>query len=113
MKQEGKDIFFISIPKSLFPTQEQLKEISAIEDIVFVGYPNAIRDEVNLSPIIRRGITATPVDRDYENKPIFLIDASVFGGSSGSPVFIFNQGSYAHKGGLTMGTRVMFLGIVA
>lgn len=111
--QTGNDIFYITIPKRLFLKQEQLEELSAIEDIIFVGYPIALRDETNLSPITRTGITATSIDRDFEGKPVFLIDASVFGGSSGSPVFILNQGSYATKHGLTMGSRLILLGIVA
>jgi hypothetical protein len=45
---------------------------------------------------------------------VFLIDCSIFPGSSGSPVFLFNQGSYASRqGGLSLGTRVMLLGVVA
>lgn len=111
--QTGNDIFYITIPKTLFLKQEQLEELSAIEEIIFVGYPVALRDEVNLSPITRTGITATSIDRDFGGKPVFLIDASVFGGSSGSPVFILNQGSYATKRGLTMGSRLILLGIVA
>jgi len=111
--QTGNDIFYITIPKTLFLKQEQIEELSAIEDIIFVGYPVTLRDESNLSPITRTGITATSIDRDFEGKPVFLIDASVFGGSSGSPVFILNQGSYATKRGLTMGSRLILLGIVA
>lgn len=44
---------------------------------------------------------------------MFFIDASVFGGSSGSPVFILNTGSYATREALVVGTQVYFLGIVA
>jgi len=113
LKEQEIEIFIRSIQQELFLKQEQLKDLSAIQEIVFSGYPDAIRDEVNLTPITRRGITATPIDEDYNDKPIFLIDASVFGGSSGSPVFILNQGSYATPKGLTMGSRVIFLGILA
>jgi hypothetical protein len=52
---------------------------------------------------------------DFEGTPRFLIDASVFGGSSGSPVFIMNQGFTATKnGGISLGvSRLLFLGVVA
>jgi hypothetical protein len=51
---------------------------------------------------------------DFEGTPRFLIDASVFGGSSGSPVFILNQGSFATKdGGFVVGSRFHFIGVIA
>ena len=48
------------------------------------------------------------------NYPIeVLIDASIFPGSSGSPVFLCNIGSYSPKGkGLVVGSRIFFLGVV-
>ena len=64
-----------------------------------IGYPNALWDSVNNLPIIRRGVTATPYNVDYEGKREFLIDAACFPGSSGSPVFIVNLGSKVDKSG--------------
>lgn len=63
-------------------------------------------DAYNNMPITRRGITATPLHVDFENAPRFLIDAAIYGGSSGTPVFVFNQGSYTKPdGGLYAGIR--------
>jgi len=113
-REQGTEIFFKTITSNLIPSQSQLDELDALEDIIFIGYPKTLRDEKNLLPIMRKGITATPAIIDYEGKPIFLIDAPVFGGSSGSPVFINNIGSYHKKsGGTVMGNRVFLLGIVA
>lgn len=104
-----------SIPDNLIPTEEVINnQIDAIEEILFIGYPNNIFDRKNLIPVGRRGITATPFVIDFEDKPIFLIDASVLPGSSGSPVFVCNIGSYSPKGkGLVVGHRFYFLGILA
>ena len=115
LSQRGVQIFFRSITPDLIPSDKQLKEdIDAVEDIVFVGYPSGIYDRRNLLPVVRRGITATPVSVDFEEKPAFLIDASIFPGSSGSPVFLCNIGSYSPKGkGLHVGSRIFFLGVVA
>ena len=50
---------------------------------------------------------------DYpKGDKVFLIDAGVFPGSSGSPVFIFNQGSYPTTDGITIGNRLLFVGII-
>lgn len=113
MQEKGKSAFFRSVDEKLLPTDAQLSDFSAVEDIVFIGYPSGLRDSKNGLPIVRRGITASPIWADFEGKPEFLIDAGVFPGSSGSPVFILNQGSYSTRSGLTIGSRLLFLGIVS
>lgn len=115
LSNRGVQIFFRSVTPDLIPSDKLLREdIDAVEDIVFVGYPSDIYDRKNLLPVVRRGITATPISIDFERKPTFLIDASIFPGSSGSPVFLCNIGSYSPKGkGLVVGSRIFFLGIVA
>jgi hypothetical protein len=106
--------FLKTIPVDLLASADQYGELDAIESITFIGYPNALFDTVNMTPIARRGWTATPVSLENGGKPLFLIDASVFRGSSGSPVFIVNTGSYSPKnGGLVVGNRIFLLGIVA
>jgi hypothetical protein len=63
----------------------------ALDDVVMVGYPIGLRDEVNNMPVIRRGATATHPFIDYEGRPEFLIDIACFPGSSGSPVFSYER----------------------
>lgn len=113
IKSMGEKVYFRSIPLSLIPTKDQEETLTALEEIIFIGYPNTIYDSKNLLPIIRKGTTATPISVDYEGRPAFLIDASVFQGSSGSPVFIYNYGSYCTSEGTTViGSRIHFVGIV-
>lgn len=113
MQSRGHKAFFRSIPHSLVPSAEQLSQLDALEEVVFIGYPNGMFDSKNLMPILRRGTTATPPQLDYGGSRRFLVDASVFPGSSGSPVLICNQGSYATRQGIIVGTRVLFLGVIA
>lgn len=112
IQKQGKSVFYKAIPHSFVPSDEQLADLDALEEVVFVGYPSGIFDSKNLIPIVRRGTTATPPQLDYQGSKIFLVDASVFPGSSGSPVLICNQGSYATKQGITIGKRVLFLGVI-
>lgn len=109
----GQPLFFRSIDPSLVPAPDVFSELAAMEEIVFIGYPSGLRDEKNSIPLIRRGITSTPVWNDFQGSPHFLIDAGVFPGSSGSPVFILNQGAYATKSGLSIGNRILFLGVLS
>lgn len=93
-------------------TDDELNQLSKMEDVTIVGYPDGIWDSYNNLPILRKGITATPIQYNFENTPRFLIDAAIYGGSSGSPVFIFNQGSYSIGNTLYAGSRIKFVGIV-
>lgn len=108
------NIYYRSVDERLIPSPEELKNLDAIEEVIFIGYPSALFDETNYLPIARRGSSATPISVNYEGKPSFLIDASVFPGSSGSPVFIADTGaSYQKDKGLVLKNRVYFLGIVS
>lgn len=107
-------LFYRSVTSDMVPPPDQLEKLDAIEQVTFIGYPNGIWDSKNFLPVARRGATASPIQVDFEGTPRFLIDASVFGGSSGSPVFIFNQGIYTDKsGGTSIGSRLLFVGVVA
>lgn len=109
--KSGKDYFFVPLGRALLPTPELLDSLPPMEEIVMIGYPNGIWDETHNLPIIRRGITATHPKLDLNGKPEFLIDAACFPGSSGSPVFLANIGSYVSAdGALCAGTRISLLG---
>lgn len=95
-------------------TQAQAEELDAIEQVLFIGYPNGLFDTSSWTPIVRRGQTATPIYNDYRAQPSFLIDASVFPGSSGSPVVIYDKGMYVTRDGTTnIGSRFFLVGVVA
>ncbi len=79
-----------AIDMTHIPTPEDLENISAIEDIYMVGYPIALWDPYNVLPLARKGVTATPYKYDFNGKKEFLVDISVFEGSSGSPVVIMD-----------------------
>ncbi|MEW6542830.1 MAG: serine protease [Nitrospirota bacterium] len=106
-------LFYIALNASVTATPALFAELTALEDIAMIGYPTGIWDSKNNMPIIRRGITATPSNQDYEGRPEFMIDAACFPGSSGSPVFLYNVGSYASRDGATViGSRIALLGIL-
>lgn len=113
-QQYNVDLFYRYVMSDTIPTPQQVAELDAVESVTFIGYPNGVWDSKNMLPVARRGTTASPIEVDFENTPRFLIDASVFGGSSGSPVFILNQGAFATKdGGTAIGLRFYFVGVIA
>ncbi len=114
LDQIGKRPFYIGLHEALIPTDSQLADLNAVEDIMMVGYPNGLWDAKNNLPLIRRGITASPAAVLYNGRPEFVIDAACFPGSSGSPVLLVNQGIVQYRrGNLNFGgSRVMFLGVL-
>ncbi|HEY3287032.1 MAG TPA: serine protease [Gemmatimonadaceae bacterium] len=114
--QAGVKLFYRSIPTEFLATDAQLASLSVLQRVVFIGYPNGLWDSANLLPIARTGSIATLPRIAFQGRPVFLIDASVFPGSSGSPVFVFDEGSFHDPtgGGLVVGqSRVILLGLVA
>lgn len=110
LSQNKQSIFIRTIPIEMIPAESE--NFDAIEDVLFVGYPNGIFDQKNHLPIMRRGITASPYNVDFNGGKKFLIDAQVFPGSSGSPVFIKEQN--LRNGTLKLGTEnYFFVGIIS
>lgn len=89
----GDRPYFRPLPASMIPTESDLQAMNLVEEVVFIGYPDGRFDSSNLIPLVRRGITATPPIANFNGMPQVLIDASVFPGSSGSPVFVVDIAS--------------------
>lgn len=105
-------VFYIPLETTLIPDKKQLESLSAIEDVVMVGYPIGLSDQYNHKPIVRRGITASHPRKDYQGKKETLLDMACFPGSSGSPVFILNEGHFTTPKGICIGNRIYLLGIL-
>lgn len=109
-KQTGKDVFYGTIKEDIIPSEKQLKDLSQLEEVVMVGYPIGLEDEINNFPIFRKGYTATHPAIDFNGDKIGLVDMACFPGSSGSPIFILNENGYTDKKGTHyMGTSRFFL----
>ncbi|WP_081271636.1 trypsin-like peptidase domain-containing protein [Variovorax paradoxus] len=109
--KNGRKYHFVQLTANSLATTELLDSLPAMEEIFMIGYPNGLWDEYHNLPIIRKGISATHPKLRLNGKPEFLIDAACFPGSSGSPVFLANIGSYVDaSGALVAGTRVALLG---
>lgn len=112
-QKQGTPFFFKYIDENLLPDQQLLSDLTALEEILMVGYPIGLWDSINNMPIFRKGITATHPNLNYEGKEEFLIDAACYPGSSGSPVFLYNLGNFENRqGGIPIGKRIALLGIL-
>jgi hypothetical protein len=112
--ESNESFFYVPLEKNLIPSEAELQDMSSMQEIVMIGYPNGLWDHVNNQPIFRKGITATHPELNYNGKPEFLIDAACYDGSSGSPVFQVDIGKVTTRGqGTTIGpSKVRLLGIL-
>ncbi len=69
-------------------TEDELLSSSTISEVYVVGYPDDSIDKENNLPMVRNGVTATPMYSSYNGRNEFVVDAGVWKGNSGSPVFI-------------------------
>ncbi len=105
------------LPLDLLSTPERLKSegITVGDEIFLLGYPSAIFDARNVSPILREGVIATVPAEGYAFNDFlrgkfglpdriegFLIDANVFPGSSGSVVILKQKATTIGPGGGTV-----------
>ncbi len=89
-QQAGVSLFYMTLGAEHVPSEEEWRKFDSIEEVLMLGCPNGLFDEVNNLPIARRGITATPLPTySYNGKAEFLVDMACFPGSSGSPIFIY------------------------
>lgn len=110
----GKEVFYLPILENFIWTHSDLTNLSAMEDVVMVGYPTGLWDEIHNLPLLRKGVTSTHPAIDFKGKNQGVIDAACFPGSSGSPICIVNEGGYFDKNGtLNVGhSRFGLIGIL-
>lgn len=93
------NIYYKSLNPNLCGFPED--KLYAGADVWFIGYPDNRFDTSHNLPILRRGFIASLPQVDFENKKQFIIDAQVFGGSSGSPVFTVINNKFGFIGVVT------------
>lgn len=113
LDQSDREAFYKSIDRTLLPPEDDQDAPSPFESVMIIGYPSRLYDSVNALPIVRKGITSTPVWNRFQGKDCFLVDVPPTGGFDGSPVFILNQGAYVTGETVNFGTRFFFVGVLA
>jgi hypothetical protein len=89
--KDNRHAFLRPIRVEDLASDDDLAKLDVASPVIFIGYPNGMFDQKHHTPIVRQGFLATPPELDFDDEPVFLIDASVFPGSSGSPVFAYEH----------------------
>lgn len=94
-----------------------LQDFGTAEDVfqsasvMVLGYPGILGEHYQTTPIARGGMIAWTDPDNPEHKP-FLVDANIFNGNSGGPVFHLRNGFDRH-GNLNLGGGIAFIGIMS
>lgn len=113
LKKRNRKLYFYAVRNNIKIDESKLDNTSTIQNLVMVGYPNGLWDNVNNLPIMRKGINATPLNKNYLGKDLFAIDIATYRGSSGSPVFIYDNGPYIENSQVKFVQRLTFVGILS
>jgi len=111
----GRSPFTVQQADETIPTGDEWDAFDGIEEVLMLGCPSGLYDQVNNLPICRQGITATPLTKNYNGRREFVIDMACFPGSSGSPIFVYNRDGYLNRSQNTymMGeSRLKLVGIL-
>lgn len=88
-----KDVFYKTL-NSNFLNEIDYDFVAQGTEVIFVGYPANRYDVVNNLPLVRKGVIASVPEVDFNGRGQIVIDAQVYQGSSGSPVFVAVNGNY-------------------
>ena len=84
------------------------------DDVFIIGYPEAFYDSTNNLPVFRNAFIATAYGVPFKGLPLFLTDARLHPGMSGSPVFTKPKNTWVDAKGNTQlrtGVSYFLLGI--
>ncbi|CAJ0734471.1 hypothetical protein R77592_03522 [Ralstonia mannitolilytica] len=112
VENQPQSLRHIFLDETWLPSADVRSLLRPVEKIVMVGYPNGLWDQTHNLPIVRDGLTGSHPLLNWNGAQQFVVDAACFPGSSGSPVFLLEDGMYRSAGGYTPGTRVVLLGIL-
>jgi Trypsin-like peptidase domain len=115
---DQKRVQYVVVPLASFANDDllQSKGISEGERIVFSGFFYQFQGIHKMQPIVREGIIAMMPDEELTNttgKPgkVYLGDVHIFGGNSGSPVFINLGGMHGNM--MALGEDYRLLGVIS
>jgi S1-C subfamily serine protease len=98
-------------PNNLFPPKYQL---NPGEDVFLMGYPHGFHDTVHNLPVFRNAMIASAHRVPFQGAPMFLTDANLHPGTSGSPVLSKPKNIWVDEQGnsfIDSGTVYYLLGV--
>lgn len=83
------------------------------DEVLIIGYPRGFSDTLHNYPIVRTGAVASAYPIPFQGQPLFLVDARLHPGTSGSPVLAKPSNMFRTPSGNTVvgDYHLFFLGV--
>jgi hypothetical protein len=104
-------ISYHPLSETVIAKDSMMKTLNPVENVFLIGYPAEIKKELEGTPLIKKGITATPLFIDFDKKKEFLIDIAAYNGSGGAPVFVYQNSNSDRNDQRMEGQRILLAGI--
>lgn len=104
-------VSFHPLTETVIPKDSAANTFNPLEDLYMLGYPSGLQNELRSSPFVSKGVTATPLFLDHNNKKEFLAGIPVYDGSAGAPVIVYQANSLGRYDEQTPGYRFLLAGI--
>ena len=89
-KITGREIYATAVTEKEILTENELKNLSVLNELVMVGYPKGESSTHHKYPLFKKGYTASlPKDANEDSEG--YVDMSAIGGFSGSPIFLYKD----------------------
>ncbi len=109
--QEMSHFVLIALAPSFLPPENLV--IAPGDEVMVVGYPRGFSDALHNYPILRSGAVASAYPVPFQGQPLFLVDARLHPGTSGSPVLAKPSNTMRTSSGTTVhgDFHIFFLGV--
>lgn len=81
---EMSRFFLIALSSNFLPPKNLV--LAPGDEVVVIGYPRGFSDVLHNYPVVRTGAVASAYPVPFQGQPLFLVDARLHPGTSGSPV---------------------------
>lgn len=83
------------LDEGILPTPQD--EFKAMEDVAVIAYPNSVNELGEHEAFISCGMTTTGIDQTYRGEAKFLVNAIMYPGYAGGPVFTYDREDLANQ----------------
>ena len=105
------NISFHPLGEAFIPKDSIANMTNPMEELFMLSHPAALQNELNGRPLLSKGITATPLFLDHNNRKEFLADLTSYDGSAGAPVILYQANNLTRYDERMSGHRIILAGI--
>jgi hypothetical protein len=83
----------LALDENYLPPENVRKLLDPGNQVMIMGYPGVFKDRLADTPVFRNAVLSTFFGYRFDDQPVFITDAKMHQGNSGSPIF-FNPDTF-------------------